>query len=115
MQALQNIHDATVFDFAILLFEEKWENEIPEFLDYFFDNWINSKWENWYKGSIPAGFSTINNGIEGFNFAIKEKYTNWERLKLEDFILILQEIINDYSDEIKSKKFPTEVHIREEL
>ena len=39
-----------------------------------------------------------NNAIEGFNNGLKAKYTEWDRLKLEDFITTLREIIEDNFD-----------------
>lgn len=47
------------FDCAIKLFEEKWEAKIPEFLQYFFREWIDSRFNLWYRGSIPPGYSHI--------------------------------------------------------
>jgi len=45
----------------------------PEFIDYFLQTWVYSEFCNWHAGSIQIGFSTTNNGIEGFNFARKNK------------------------------------------
>jgi len=111
---LQNLDNVGIFDVAISLFEEKWE-DLSGFLDYFFENWINSSFSNWFRGSIPPGYSTTNNGIEGFNHGIKAKYTEWERLKIEDFVKTLKDIVIDHSTATAYSMFPISFKLTEEL
>jgi len=114
LEFLKNIHETLMFDRAIDLFEQKWEDHIPEFLEYLLATWVNSVFCNWYNGSIPPGFSTMNNGIEGFNNGLKVKYTEWERLEIGEFIKAVKEIIQDYSQEGTAGLFPISISIEEE-
>ena len=99
LKILENLHSITLFQNALFLFEKKWDQNGSDFLNYFYENWVNSDFSNWYRGSIPVGFSHTNNAVEGFNNGIKLKYTNWERLQLNDFFKVVEEIINDYSEQ----------------
>ena len=98
-----------------ITFWKKWNQKGSEFLDYFFENWVNSGCDNWYRSSIPTGFSHTNNGIEGFNNGIKSKYTDWEKLKLNDFFVTVRGIIKDYSKDTVTKEFPDNVDTSKEL
>jgi len=72
-----------------------------------FDTWINSEFSNWYRGSIPLGFSHTNNLMEGFNYVLKAKYTDWEKFKLAEFIQLVEQVIIDYSEETIQSPFPS--------
>ena len=110
LKFLENLPSTSLFEAGIKLFEEKWEGRIPEFLDYFFNEWIDSKFCYWYRGAIPVGFSHTNNGIEAFNSSIKKKYTNWERLHFQDFLSMIKNIIHDHSEKSTSTPFPVRFH-----
>jgi len=112
---LKIIHDSGLFKVAISLFEKKWNSITPEFVDYFLQTWVYSEFCNWYAGSIPIGFSTTNNGIEGFNYAIKNKYTDWDRYKLNEFVGVLKGIIEDNSKEELENSFPTSFTLDQNL
>ena len=112
---LENMHSKDLFNCALVLFEKKWAEKAEGFLDYFYENWINSQFDHWYRGSIPPGFSHTNNGIEGFNNGIKSKYTNWERLQLQDFFNLVEEMIKDQSEESSKNEFPRTINVSKDL
>jgi len=114
LEFLEGIHDSKLFESALSLFDQKWTPKAAEFLEYFFETWVGSNFCNWYKGSIPPGFSNTNNGIEGFNQGLKSKYTEWSRFRLGEFADILQEVVKDYSDETSKLPFPNSLTITED-
>ena len=115
LRFLENIHTISLFEVALSLFEKKWNEKGSDFLDYFYENWVDTSFSNWYRGSIPLGFSHTNNAIEGFNNGIKLKYTNWERLQLGDFLKIIEEIISDYSEQTSMLPFPKSLSVSKDL
>jgi len=115
LRFLENIHTISLFEVALSLFEKKWNEKGSDFLDYFYENWVDTSFSNWYRGSIPSRFSHTNNAIEGFNNGIKLKYTNWERPQLGDFLKIIEEIISDYSEQTSMLPFPKSLSVSKDL
>ena len=112
---LEKIHDMNLFKAAISLFEKKWIGTAPDFIKYFNQTWVYSDFCNWYRGAVPCGFSHTNNGIEGFNFGIKQKYTDWDRYQLNEFINVLKEIIGNNSKEALDEPFVLSFNLDQNL
>ena len=64
LKLLEKIHDSKLFEVGLNLFQKKWETKVSDFYEYFITTWADSVFSNWYKGSIPPGFSNNNNTNE---------------------------------------------------
>ena len=92
---LQTCTDESQFSCGVNLFETKWENEEPDFLNYFKANWLNHN-RNWYEGFSLKTPST-NNGIEAVNRTLKKENTLRERLPLSRFLTVAENIVRSWS------------------
>ena len=94
------------------LFLKKWQKVQPEFVTYFKEQWLDKN-EQWYEGAA-LNYSSTNNGLESTNAIIKAEHTMRERLPVGQFLSVMVEIVNEWSDRrnpvspncIKFKKTP---------
>ena len=63
----------------------KWSQipEVKNFQDYFYEQWIASKFNRWSIFHTPPGYASTNNPLEaGLNKEIKGTYTNYEQVSM---------------------------------
>ena len=54
---------------------------MKNFQDYFYDQWIKSKFNSWQFYHTPPGYAPTNNPLEaGLNKEIKGFYSNYEQV-----------------------------------
>ena len=83
--------------------------EIRNFQDYFYEQWINSKFNRWQIFHTAPGYASTNNPLEaGLNKEIKGTYTNYEQVSMIGMVKLMNKIIVDYS---LAQKLPFEVKL----
>lgn len=95
---ITNIHkvtDSSLFSKAVEIFENKWKDKEPVFVDYFHKQWVESM-PGWYLGFSP-GTPTSNNGTEAKNGTVKKYYTKYLKLGLLEANNTFLEMIKQWS------------------
>ena len=83
--------------------------EIRNFQDYFYEQWIDSKFNRWQLFHTPPGYASTSNPLEaGLNKEIKGTYTNYEQVSMIGMVKLMNKIIVDYS---LAQKLPFEVKL----
>lgn len=84
-----------IFDVAADLFVSKWQNNYPDLMKYFKDEWL-TKNRLWYEGAQKLIPST-NNALEAVNKVIKDENTIRKLFDLGRFRVVIFEIIENWS------------------
>jgi hypothetical protein len=90
-------------------FETDFKEILPEFINYFKDNWLKGNYIRWKIYNSPPGFSTTNSPLEAFNNCIKRDDTQRKILSVLEFMKCSMRMVRFYS--INSKEFKTEPKI----
>lgn len=105
IQTLRNITDEDLFPVATSLFKKKWIGVFPQFIEYFFTQWVQ-KMDGWYLGYAADSPST-NNGTEGKNQSVKEYYTHHLRLDWFEARSAFMNMVQEWSVAYLNKKIET--------
>lgn len=95
LDKLQLAKSIEIFEVALKLFLEKWNEESTEFIDYFKKQWIEQN-PNWFEGFAKLVPST-NNSVESKNRIIKDEHTIRERMDLGKFRVALFDMLHSWS------------------
>lgn len=96
---LQRSRDRSVFIKAVDLLKQKWSNfnSVNQTVVRLVALYCTEDSFSWFEGFSIFAPST-NNALERFNRTIKDKYVNWNRSNLTDFIRVAKEIICDQAN-----------------
>lgn len=100
IRKIQLAHNKATFKVMTRLFCQKWKNIEPEFIPYFKKEWLGAHC-NWYEGAALYTPST-NNALESHNGIIKRKVTLRSRLPIHQFLLCMQQMAEDISNQMTS-------------
>lgn len=96
LDTLQVAPSKLFFESAVEMFKEKWKVE-KQFLKYMDDKWLSTH-QTWYEG-VARGVPSTNNALESFNKKIKREGTLRQRLVVGDFIIRIESVMKDWSQE----------------
>lgn len=74
-----------------------------EFITYFKKEWVYQN-RNWYLGS-SKGSPITNNALESFNRSIKDCHTLRERFPLSRFLLVVSDMVKEWSGTYQMELF----------
>ena len=77
---------------------QRWRNEgldssLGKFASYFEKQWLTPPFNSWWLGCSRPGVANTNNALEGFNGAIKTKYSGRKRFTLSNYFTLLLDTI----------------------
>jgi hypothetical protein len=73
----------------------KYEQQAPEFSNYFRRQWGEGVYCRWQMWNNPRGFATTNNPLEAFNWYLKESCSENVKQKLPLFIVSTIRLLTD--------------------
>ncbi|CAF1042218.1 unnamed protein product [Brachionus calyciflorus] len=68
----------------------------PNFINYFYNQWLKSNWKNWKVFSSFTGYTSTNSPLEPINATIKRDFTHRRKLSTFAFIGKSMDIIRSY-------------------
>lgn len=100
---LQLCQSEDIFLKAAELFIKKYEVKYNTFTMYFRQQHVN-QFPNWYEGKAMFAPST-NNALESRNGKVKQLWTNHRRLPMNEMIVLVDKMINDWSLDLVQNPF----------
>ncbi|CAH2085242.1 unnamed protein product [Euphydryas editha] len=91
-----------MFQSALAAFIIKYADQ-REFITYFKKEWVYQN-RNWYLGS-SKGSPITNNALESFNRSIKECHTLRERFPLSRFLVVVSDMVKEWSGTYQMESF----------
>jgi hypothetical protein len=95
IRTLHQITDNSLFYKAVRIFESKWDDKHPEFIQYFKKQYVD-KMPGWFLGFSP-GTPSSNSGTEAKNGAIKKYFTKHLKLSLLEANTTFLEMVRQWS------------------
>ena len=108
---LQICENEAIFNAAFDLFKNKWILEVPDFVEYFENQWFKEN-KNWYEG-FAIGLPSTNNGLESTNDKIKASVDR-ELNHIGRFLVLLEKtIVHEWSCELNPNQLQPKVFASE--